>query len=65
MPDKRIPPDRESVEAFVGHLHRHGHPDLKIDSWPQDDHPGQSVVEALAGNLAIEHTSVDTLPYQH
>jgi hypothetical protein len=38
---------------------------LKIDSWPQDDHPGQSVVEALAGNLAIEHTSVDTLPYQH
>lgn len=64
MPDKRIPPDREIVEAFVGHLRRHGHPDLKIDSWPEDDHPGQSVVEALAGHLAIEHTSVDTLPDQ-
>jgi hypothetical protein len=33
-------------------------------SWPEDDHPGQSVVEAIAGNLAIEHTSVDTLPDQ-
>jgi hypothetical protein len=64
MPDKRTPPDREIVEAFVGHLQRHGHRDLKIDSWPEDDHPGQSVVEALVGDLAIEHTSVDTLPDQ-
>ena len=26
--------------------------------------PGESVVEAIAGKLAIEHTSVDTLPDQ-
>ena len=61
---KRIPPDREIVERFVEHLRDNGRPDLKIDSWPEDDHPGQSVVEATAGNLAIEHTSVDTLPDQ-
>jgi len=61
---KRIPPDREIVERFIEHLRDDGHPDLKIDSWPEDDHPGQSVVEAIAGKLAIEHTSVDTLPDQ-
>jgi hypothetical protein len=61
---KRIPADREIVERFIDHLRGDGHSDLKIDSWPEDDHPGQSVVEAIAGNLAIEHTSVDTLPDQ-
>jgi hypothetical protein len=61
---KRVPPDREIVERFVAHLRDEGQVDLKIDSWPEDDHPGQSVVEAIAGNLAIEHTSVDTLPDQ-
>src|ERR1044072_1960024 len=61
---KRVPPDREIVERFVEHLRDEGQVDLKIDSGPEDDHPGQSVVEAIAGNLAIEHTSVDTLPDQ-
>jgi hypothetical protein len=61
---KRVPPDREIIKRFVEHLRNLGQPDLKIDSWPEDDHPGQSVVEAIAGNLAIEHTSVDTLPDQ-
>ena len=61
---KRVPPDREIVERFVEHLRNHGYPEFKIESWPEDDHPGQSVVEAIAGNLAIEHTSVDTLPDQ-
>ena len=64
MADKRVFPDREIVERFVEHLQSEGHSDLKIDSWPEDDYPGQSVVEAIAGNLAIEHTSVDTLPHQ-
>jgi len=61
---KRIPPDPEIVERLIEHLRDVGHPDLKIDSWPEDDHPGLSVVDAIAGNLAIEHTSVDTLPDQ-
>ena len=46
---KRVPPDREIVERFVEHLRHDGYPDLKVDSWPEDDHPGQSVVEAIAG----------------
>jgi len=64
MADKRIPPDREIVTRFVEQLRAAGFPDLQIDAWPEDDHPGQSVVEAIAGSLAIEHTSVDTLPEQ-
>jgi hypothetical protein len=64
MGDKRIPPDREIVTRFVEHLRAEGFPDLQVDSWSEDDHPGQSVVEAIAGSLAIEHTSVDTLPEQ-
>lgn len=62
MTDKRTLLDREILERFVEHLRSEGYPDLKIDSWPEDGYPGQSVVEAIAGNLAIEHTSVDTLP---
>jgi hypothetical protein len=49
MADKRIPPDREIVTRFVEQLRAAGFPDLQIDSWPEDDHPGQSVVEAIAG----------------
>jgi hypothetical protein len=64
MADRRIPPDREIVARFVEHLRSKRYPDLQIDSWPEDDYPGQSVVEAIAGTLAIEHTSVDTLPEQ-
>jgi hypothetical protein len=63
-PDKRIPPDREIVNRFVEHMRTKGLPDLKVDSWQEDEHPGQSVVEAIADPLAIEHTSVDTLPDQ-
>jgi hypothetical protein len=64
MANKRIPVDREIVERFVDYLRSNGSPDLQIDSWPEDDYPGQSVVEAIAGKLAIEHASVDTLPDQ-
>jgi hypothetical protein len=63
-PEKRLPPDREIVTRFVEHMHTEGFPDLKVDSWQEDEHPGQSVVEAIAGPFAIEHTSVDTLPDQ-
>jgi len=60
-----VPPDREIVKRFVEYLGRtQGYAGLRVDSWPEDDHPGESVVEAIAGNLAIEHTSVDTLPHQ-
>src|SRR5258708_6312705 len=64
MPTERIPADRAVVLRFVAHLMEHGHSDLKVDHWLEDEHPGQSVVEAIAGPYAIEHTSVDTLPNQ-
>lgn len=37
---------------------------MKVDCWPEDENPGQSEIEAIAGDLAIEHTSIDTLPHQ-
>jgi hypothetical protein len=64
MTTERIPADRAVVLRFVAHLIEHGQPDLRVDHWLEDEHPGQSVVEAIAGPFAIEHTSVDTLPNQ-
>jgi hypothetical protein len=61
---ERVPVDREIVIRFVEHLRDEGRADLKVDRWPEDEHPGQSEIEAIAGDLAIEHTSVDTLPQQ-
>jgi hypothetical protein len=64
MADKREPADRAVVLRFVVHLMEHGHPGLMVDHWLEDEQPGQSVVEAIAGVFAIEHTSIDTLPDQ-
>lgn len=53
---KRVAPDREVVERFVEHLRDNGYGDLKIDSWLEDDHPGQqaggTLQLELRGNLA-------------
>ena len=56
--------DRTIVKAFVAHLRKHGQCDLEVDSWPEDARPGTSEIDALAGHLAIEHTSIDTLANQ-
>jgi hypothetical protein len=61
---ERVPADREIVTRFVEHLRDEGRAGLKVDCWPEDENPGQSEIEAIAGDLAIEHTSIDTLPYQ-
>lgn len=61
---ERVPVDREIVTRFVDHLRDEGRSGLKVDCWPEDENPGQSEIEAIAGDLAIEHTSVDTLPQQ-
>jgi len=52
------------VKAFVEHLRKHGFCDLQVDGWPEDENPGASEIEAIAGPFAIEHTSIDTLPNQ-
>jgi hypothetical protein len=61
---KREPADRAIVLRFVAHLVENGYPDIKVDHWLEDEQPGQSVVEAIAGPFAIEHTSIDTVPEQ-
>jgi hypothetical protein len=61
---ERIPADRAIVLRFVEHLRDSGRPGLMVDCWPEDENPGQSEIEAIAGHLAIEHTSIDTLPQQ-
>jgi hypothetical protein len=60
----RVPRDREIVTRFIEQIRDEARSDLKIDRWPEDENPGQSEIEAVAGNLAIEHTSIDTLPNQ-
>jgi hypothetical protein len=61
---ERVPADRAVVCRVVAHLRSRGHPGIKVDRWLEKEYPGQSVVEAIAGPFAIEHTSVDTLPDQ-
>lgn len=61
---ERAPADRAIVLRFVEHLRTDGRAALKVDCWPEDENPGHSEIEAIAGDLAIEHTSIDTLPQQ-
>lgn len=61
---ERVPADRAIVTRFVDHLRDECRSGLKVDCWPEDENPGQSEIEAIAGDLAIEHTSIDTLPQQ-
>jgi len=56
--------DRDLIDAFVTHLREHGHPDLQVDSWPEDDNRNSPDIDAVAGAFAIECTSIDTLSRQ-
>lgn len=62
----RVPADRTIVTRFVEYLSDERRPDLKVENirWPEDENPGQSEIEAIVGDLAIEHTSIDTIPEQ-
>ncbi len=52
------------VKAFVAHLRAHGHPDLKIDQCPDVTNRTSPDIDAIAGSLAIEHSSIDSVPNQ-
>lgn len=52
------------INAFVAHLEKQGYPGLKVDCQPDEENRKSSDIDAIAGKLAIEHTSIDTLPYQ-
>lgn len=56
--------DHEVVEAFVAHLAANGYPSLCVDKWPERENRISPDIEAIAGQFAIEHTSIDTLPNQ-
>ncbi len=56
--------DREVVEKFVAYLRDNGHPGLKIIRYPEDENRNSKDIDAIADHLAIEHTSVDTIPNQ-
>lgn len=61
---RRTPPmtDRQVISEFVAYLAANGRPGLSVDRWPEDEKDGE--IDAVAGDLAIEHTSIDTLPDQ-
>src|SRR6266446_1613222 len=54
--------DRDVVEAFVAFLAANSRPGLRVEYWPEDHKDGE--IEAVAGDPAIEHTSIDTLHNQ-
>jgi len=54
--------DRDLIGAFIAYLREHGIPDLKVDYWPEDENRNSPDIEAVAGNMAIECTSIDTIP---
>ena len=56
--------DKEVISLFVKYLANNDHPGLELDTWPDEETRQSAEIDAIAGNFAIEHTSVDTLPNQ-
>ena len=56
--------DYEVIDAFIKHLRKHGYPELKISEHPDKKNRTSSDIDAIADPFAIEHTSIDTIPYQ-
>jgi len=56
--------DRTVLDTFVAYLQATSYPGLKVDRRPEDENRTSADIEAVAGNLAIEHTSIDTVAQQ-
>ena len=56
--------DCDVITAFITQLRESHYPNLYIDRWPDKDNRDSPDIDAIAGNFAIEHTSVDTVPDQ-
>ncbi|HHT9114785.1 MAG TPA: hypothetical protein ACFYD0_15900 [Candidatus Wunengus sp. YC65] len=56
--------EQNIINSFVARLRKSGFSDLKVDQWPDKENRKNSDIDAIAGNFAIEHTSIDTLPNQ-
>lgn len=49
------------ITAFVGHLKDLGYSVKLVDRWPDKENRSSKDIDAIAGNFAIEHTSVDAM----
>jgi hypothetical protein len=56
--------DAAVVEAFVAHIAEQRNQGIQVDSRPDIDNRNAADIDAIAGPLAIEHTSIDTLANQ-
>ena len=59
--------DTTIICYFVEHLKNNGYPDIRIERIPDKEKVGgdkKKDIDAIAGNFAIEHTSVDTIKNQ-
>ena len=58
--------DYEVIDAFIKYLREHGHPELTISCRPEKENDTKidAMIDAIAGPLAIEHTSIDISPDQ-
>ncbi|MDD9991205.1 MAG: hypothetical protein OXP75_05365 [Rhodospirillales bacterium] len=57
--------EQKVIAAFVSHLGLlTGHSDLSVDRWPDQENRTEPEIDAIAGNFAIEHTSVDSVANQ-
>jgi hypothetical protein len=56
--------DKAVITAFVAFRSDRDLPGLVVESWPDIENRDSSDIDALAGPLAIEHTSVDTVADQ-
>jgi hypothetical protein len=52
--------DKAIINAFVAHRRTTDMTDVQVDRYPRDS----SDIDAIAGSLAIEHTSVDMVVNQ-
>jgi hypothetical protein len=56
--------DCEVINAFVDFIKETRYPGLQVNARPDQGNRSSSDIDAIAGDLAIEHTSIDTLPNQ-
>ncbi len=57
--------EQEVIAAFVDHLGiLKGHLNLSVDRWPDKENRTEPEIDAIAGNFAIEHTSIDSVANQ-
>lgn len=56
--------ERSLIIQFVTLLTKHGLGSGKVDRWPDEENRQTQDIDAISGDVAIEHTSIDTPPYQ-